>query len=110
MNHQHICIAELGNMEEAHILRGLLQSENIVVFLSDINPYEGDIPIPIHVPFEQKEEAQKVVDLFYENMKPLCPKCQSSNLKRDYRGFFKDFFKMNCDREYKCCGSCGYCW
>ncbi len=84
MNKKDICIAELGNMEEAHILRGLLQSENIVVFLSDINPHEGDIPIPIHVPLDQKEKAQKVVDLFYENMKPRCPKCKSSNLKTDY--------------------------
>ena len=110
MSKKDICIAELGNMEEAHILRGLLQSENIVVFLSDINPHEGDIPIPIHVPLDQKEKAQKVVDLFYENMKPRCPKCKSSNLKTDYRGFFKDFFRTNCDKEYKYCGSCGYYW
>ena len=97
-------------MEEAHILRGLLQAEDIMVFLSDINRYEGDIPIPLHVPLQQKEEAQKVVDLFYENMKPLCPKCKSSRLKTDYRGFFKDFFKRNCTKEYKCCERCNYCW
>ncbi len=51
-------------MKLEQLLRGLLQSENIVVFLSDITPYEGDIPIPIHVPLDQKEKAQKIVDLF----------------------------------------------
>ena len=30
MSNRDICIAELGNMEDAHILRGLLQSENKV--------------------------------------------------------------------------------
>ena len=110
MNNQSICIAELGNIGEAHILRGLLQSENITVFTFDINSHEGDISIPLHVPFEQKEEAQKVVDLFYKNMKPSCPKCKSLKLKTDYKGFFKDFFKTNCTREYKFCEECNYHW
>ena len=71
IHNQHICIAELGNMEEAHILRALLQNEN---------------------------------------MKPLCPKCKSPKLKTDYIAFFKDFFRTNCDREYKYCDSYDYCW
>jgi len=110
MNNQNICIAELGNREEAHILRGLLQAENITVFIFDINSHEGDIPLPIHVPLAQKEEAQKVVDLFYENMKPSCPKCKSVKLKTDYMEFFKDFFKTNCTKEYKYCEGCDYHW
>ena len=110
MNNQNICIAELWNIESAHILRGLLQSENITVFHSDINPHEGDVLIPIHVPLAQKEEAKRVVDLFYENMKPSCPKCKSSKLKTDYREFFKDFFKTNCTKEYKYCEDCAYHW
>ena len=108
MNNQPICIAELRDIGEAHILRGLLQSENITVFTFDMHPYEGDILIPLHVPFGQKEEAEKVVDLFYENMKPFCSKCKSLKLKTDYKGFFKDFFKTNCIREYKYCEECGY--
>jgi predicted metal-dependent TIM-barrel fold hydrolase len=64
---QHICIAELGSSTEAHILRGLLQTEGIKVFIfDDIVAYESGMPILIHVPFEQKEEAQKVVDEFYK--------------------------------------------
>ena len=109
-NNQHICIAELRNIEEAQILRGLLESENIKVFVSDIGTHDGGFPVPLHVPFVQKEEAQKIVDLFYENMKPTCPKCESKKLKTDYMGFFKDFFKTNTSKEYKYCDDCAYYW
>ena len=32
----------------------------------DIVVYESDMLIQVHVPFEQKEQAQKVVDAFYD--------------------------------------------
>jgi len=65
---QHICIAELGSSMEAHILRILLETEGIKVFLfGDIVAYESDMLIQVHVPFEQKEKAEKVVDTFYNN-------------------------------------------
>ncbi len=44
--------------------------------------------IKLHVPFEQKEEADKIIDKFYENLKEesilKCSNCGSTKLKHDY--------------------------
>ena len=115
---QHICIAEISFSTESHILRGLLQAEEIEVVFIDGEKFESDIFTQIHVPFEQKEKAQKVVDEFFYNLKLKCPECDSVKLKEDYGAYFKygirNFFSALGSAEdrrvYKRCEGCGYCW
>ncbi len=127
---QHILIAELALSSDAHILRGLLEAQNITVFMFDegfssLTPADALAVggIKIHVPFEQKDKANKIVNAFYENLKkesiPKCSNCDSINLKYDIREHIKHIF-MNLltfftgtnashgTRSFKKCLDCGY--
>jgi len=129
--HQHIEIAQLFISSDAHILRGLLEAEDITVFLfnegySSLTPADALISggIKLHVPFEQKERAEPIVEAFFENLKeesqPKCHKCGSTNLKQDYKERLKYSFinlfsvivgGVNAShgvRYYKRCLDCGY--
>jgi len=91
---QHIQIAQLFMPSDAHILRGLLEAEDITVFMFDegfasLTPADAVAVggIKLHVPLEQKEKAEKIVNKFYENLKEesiiKCANCNSINLKYD---------------------------
>jgi hypothetical protein len=91
---KHILIAQLFMPSDAHILRGLLEAQNITVFMFDegfasLTPADAVAVggIKLHVPFEQKEEAEKIVDKFYDNLKEesivKCANCDSTNLRHD---------------------------
>ena len=127
---QHIEIAQLFISSDAHILRGLLEAEDITVFLfnegyASLTPADALISggIKLHVPFEQKERAEPIVEAFFENLKeesqPKCHECGSTNLKHDYAEQFKygliNLFSAlggaNAShgvRHYKQCLDCGY--
>ena len=127
---QHIEIATLFISSDAHILRGLLEAEDITVFVfnegfSSLTPADTIISggIKLHVPFEQKEKAEKITHEFFENLKEentlKCANCGSTNLKHDYVEHFKyglinlisAFGGANAShgvRHYKQCLDCGY--
>ena len=92
---RHIEIAQLFISSDAHILRGLLEAEDITVFLfnegySSLTPADALLSggIKLHVPFDQIERAEPIVEAFFENLKkesqPKCYECGSTNLKHDY--------------------------
>jgi len=127
---QHIEIANLFISSDAHILRGLLEAEDITVFVfnegfSSLTPADALASggIKIHVPFEQKEKAEKITDEFFDNLKEetilKCANCDSINLKHDYVEHFKYGFinlvsafgganASHGTRHYKRCLDCGY--
>ncbi len=127
---KHILIAQLFMPSDAHILRGLLEAQNITVFMFDegfssLTPADAVAVggIKLHVPFEQKEEAEKIVDTFYENLKeesiPKCANCDSVNLKYDLVEHLKhisinllvSLTSANAShgvRKFKKCLDCGY--
>jgi len=127
---QHIEIAKLFISSDAHILRGLLEAEDITVFLfnegyASLTPADALVSggIKLHVPFDQKERAEPIVEEFFENLKEesqaKCHECGSTNLKHDYAEQFKygliNLFSAlggaNAShgvRHYKSCLDCGY--
>jgi len=126
---QHIEIAQLFISSDAHILRGLLEAEDITVFIfnegyASLTPADALISggIKLHVPFDQKERAEPIIEAFFENLKeesqPKCSECGSTNLKHNYLEQFKYFFinlitamgGVNAShgvRHYKQCLDCG---
>ena len=127
---QHIQIAQLFISSDAHILRALLEAEGITVFLfnegfSSLTPADAlsSGGIKVHVPFDQKERAEPIVEEYFKNLekesKPKCSNCDSTNLKHDYVEHFKygfiNFFSAlvgaNAShgvRYYERCLDCGY--
>jgi len=127
---QHIQIAQLFMPSDAHILRGLLEAEDITVFIFDegfssLTPADAVAVggIKLHVPLEQKEKAEKIVNKFYENLKEesiiKCANCNSTNLKYDMREHFKHILinlltvmtgtnASHGTRNFKKCLDCGY--
>ncbi len=127
---KHIQIAQLFMPSDAHILRGLLEAQDITVFMFDegfssLTPADAVAVggIKLHVPLEQKEKAQKIVDKFYENLKEenilKCSNCGSTKLKHDYIEHIKygvinlmsAFAGANAShgtRHFKKCLNCGY--
>jgi hypothetical protein len=126
---QHIEIAKLFISSDAHILRGLLEAEGITVFLfnegyASLTPADALVSggIKLHVPFDQKERAEPIVEEFFENLKeeslPKCHNCGSTNLKHDYAeqvkhgliNLFSSLGGANAShgvRQYKRCLDCG---
>jgi len=127
---QHIQIAQLFMPTDAHILRGLLEAEEITVFIFDegfasLTPADAVAVggIKLHVSLEQKEEADKIVDKFYENLKEesivKCANCDSENLQYDVWEHAKHIVinlltfmtgtnASHGTRRFKRCLDCGY--
>ena len=127
---KHMQIAQLFMPSDAHILRGLLEAQDITVFMFD-EGLSSLLPaytiatggIKLHVPFEEKEKADKIVNQFYENLKeesiPKCANCDSKNLQHDKVEHFKHIvinILTSCTgtnashgtRRFKKCLDCGY--
>ena len=126
---QHIEIAQLFISSDAHILRGLLEVEGITVFLfnegyASLTPADALVSggIKLHIPYEQKERAEPIVEDFFNNLKeeslPKCHNCGSTNLKHNYTeqlkhgliNFFSAMGGVNAShgvRYYKRCLDCG---
>ena len=126
----HILIAQLFMPSDAHILRGLLEAQDITVFMFDegfasLTPADAVAVggIKLHVPLEQKEEAEKIVNTFYENLKkesiPKCANCDSKNLQHDVLEHTKHILitiltfmtgtnASHGTRRFKRCLDCGY--
>jgi hypothetical protein len=127
---KHIEIAQLFMSSDAHILRGLLEAQDITVFMFD-EGLSSLLPaytlatggIKLHVPFEEKEKAEKIVDTFYKNLKeesiPKCANCDSKNLKHDVLEHSKHILinvltsmtgtnASHGTRRFKRCLDCGY--
>ncbi len=129
-NNKHIKVARLFLASDAHILRGLLEAEDIEVFLFDegVSSLEPAMSvasggIKVHVPYRYKDDALRITEEFFDNMKIedilKCPNCESENLEYDYKSQIKhftvNFITMmsgtNASRgmyRYKHCLDCGY--
>ena len=127
---QLIEIAQLFISSDAHILRGLLEAEGIEVFMfnegfASLTPADALISggIKIHIPSNQKEKAEPILESFFENLKDeiqiKCSNCGSSNLTHDYFehlkygliNLFSALGGANAShgvRYYKKCLECGY--
>ena len=78
---------------DAHILRGLLETENIDVLIVDelTSSYLPMYPavlggIKVFVPFKDFEQAKKITMKYFENIEAvtnLCPNCDSKEIEND---------------------------
>lgn len=87
-------VAILSDLNEAQLLKSMLESEGLSPFLPDENTIQVDWlllnaigGVRIQVPPEQFPAAEVVLDDFFTNLKkPLeftCPECGSKNIRRD---------------------------
>ncbi|MEM6821538.1 MAG: DUF2007 domain-containing protein [Verrucomicrobiota bacterium] len=89
-------IATLADLNEAHLLRSILESEGIPAFLPDEHTIQVDWAlmnavggIRIQVPEGLSEEGREIVARFRRDqsqpLKMVCPKCGHANVRRDRR-------------------------
>jgi hypothetical protein len=132
MSNKFIEVARFFDPIDAHILRGLLEAEDIKVeifdeYFSSLTPIDRTIigGIKLLVLDSDIEKAEPIIEKFYENLKTeaknVCPKCSSVYIRKDYITQFKMFlfslfgalvgtgFQRHTP-EYKICISCGYKW
>lgn len=87
-------VAVLSDLNDAQLLKSMLESEGLTPFLPDENTIQVDWlllnavgGVRIQVPAHQFPAAEVVVDDFFNNLKkPLefsCPKCGSHYIGRD---------------------------
>lgn len=87
-------VAVLSDLNEAHLLKSMLESEGLTVFLPDEHTIQVDWlllnavgGVRIQVPADQAPAAEVVIDDFRQNLKkPLefvCPSCGSRQIRRD---------------------------
>jgi len=132
MSNKLIEVARLFDPMNAHILRGLLEAEDIKVeifdeYFSSLTPVDRTIVggIKLLVLDSYIEKAEPIIEKFYKNLKTeaknVCPKCSSVYIKKDYITQFKMLlfslfgslvgsgFQRHTP-EYKTCISCGHKW
>ena len=125
-------VARLFATSDAHILRGLLEIENIEVAILDeqfssLDPVDSVISggIKLLVRYSDIDRAEPIIQKYYDNLKietgHVCPECHSSNIKRDYGRQLTMFcysilgavlgtgFNRKTP-QYMKCNSCGYKW
>jgi len=132
MPNQFIEVARFFDSTDAHILRGLLEAEDIQVEIFDegfssLTPVYSVIAggIKLLILDSNKDKAEPIIQKYYDNLKieagNVCPKCKSLDIKKDYAAQFTMFcyatfgallgtgFKRHTS-VYKKCNSCGYRW
>jgi hypothetical protein len=87
-------VAVLSDLNEAQLLRSMLESEGLTPFLPDENTIQMDWllmnavgGVRIQVPPDQVPAAQVVIDDFRHNQKKpleiICPHCGGEQIRRD---------------------------
>jgi len=132
MPNQFTEVARFFDPIDAHILRGLLEAEDIQVeifdeYFSSLTPVDSVIAggIKLLILDSERDKAEPIIQKYYDNLKReegnVCPECDSLDVKKDYTAQFTMFcyatfgafmgtgFKRHTS-EYKKCNSCGYRW
>jgi len=132
MSNKFTEVARFFDPINAHILRGLLETEDIQVEIFDegfssLTPVDSVIAggIKLLILDSNLDKAEPIIQKYYDNLKreagDVCPKCNSLDVKKDYAAQFTMFcyatfgalmgtgFKRYTS-EYKKCNSCGYRW
>jgi hypothetical protein len=132
MPNHFIEVARFFDSTDAHILRGLLEAEDIQVvifdeYFSSLTPVDSVIAggIKLLILDSDMDKAEPIIQKYYDNFKRdagnVCPECDSLDVKKDYAAQFTMFcyaifgalmgtgFKRHTS-EYKKCNSCWYRW
>jgi len=132
MRKQLIEVARFFDAVDAHILRGLLEAEDIYVEIFDeqftsLTPADSIISsgVKLLVPSSLLDKAEPIIKLYYDNLNKengnICPECNSLDVRRDYKKQVQTFFYslvgmifgtgFNRKTPYfKKCNSCQYKW
>jgi len=132
MHNQFVEVARFFDPIDAHILRGLLEAENMEVeifdeYFSSLTPVDSVISggIKLLIFESDIDKAEPIIQRYYDNLKieagNVCPECHSLDVQKDYTAQFTMFcyatfgallgtgFKRYTS-EYKKCNSCEYKW
>ena len=133
MNHDKLIeVARFFSSSDAHILRGLLEAEDVRVEIFDeqfssLDPVDSVISggIKLYILESDVDKAEPVIKRYYDNLKAeagnVCPECNSTNVGRDFRTQIMMFFYAlfgallgtgfnRNTPQYKRCNHCGYRW
>lgn len=132
MRNKLVEIARFFDAVDAHILRGLLEIEDIHVEIFDeqfnsLTPVDGVISggVKLAIPLSDIDKAEPIIKRYYDNLKRerdhVCPECHSLDIVKDYRGQFTTFcyavvgaiFGTGLHRktpQFRRCNSCKYRW
>ena len=131
-NNKLVEVARFFASSDAHILRALLEVEDIKVEIFDeqfssLNPVDSVISggIKLMILNSDIPKAEPIIQRYYDNLKieagNICPECGSLDVKNDYvRRFtgvcyatFGALLGTGFQRstpQYKKCNKCGYEW
>jgi len=132
MNDTFVEVARFFASSDAHILRALLEAEDIQVEIFDeqfssLTPVDSVISggIKLAILKSDIKKAEPIIQEYYNNLKieagNVCPECNSLEVSRDYVSQFTMFcyatfgaiagtgFNRNTP-QFKKCNSCGYKW
>ncbi len=131
-NDSYVQVASFLFSYDAHILRGLLEAEEIEVRIFDEQASGLYVNFPtliggikVVVPARQEEKAKSIVDDYHHNREEpqhLCPECGAETISRDYsRQMFcaaANFFSLlvggyplcSSAEGFRKCAACGYKW
>lgn len=132
MSDAFIEVARFFDPIDAHILRGLLESEEIQVrifdeYFSSLTPVDSAISggVKLLILKSDLDKAEPFIQQYYDNLKidagNVCPECHSLDVSRDYITQFTAFCYATFGAllgtgwnrktlQYKKCHSCGYRW
>ena len=133
MNHDKLIeAARFFSSSDAHILRGLLEAEDVRVEIFDeqfssLDPVDSVISggIKLYIWESDVAKAEPVIKRYYDNLKAetgdVCPECNATDVGRDYRrqmtmifyAFLGALLGTGFSRttpQYKRCNRCGYRW
>lgn len=132
MDDKLVEVARFFDATDAHILRGLLEIENIHVEIFDeqfssLTPVDSIISrgIKLAIPSSKLENAEPIIKTYYNNLQiesgNICPECNSIDISRDYKKQIKVFlytlmgalFNTGFNRKtpaFKKCNSCNNSW
>ena len=131
-NYKFVEVARFFSSSDAHILRALLEVEDIRVEIFDeqfssLTPVDSVIAggIKLAILNSDMDKAEPIIEAYYNNLKieagNVCPECNSLDVNRDYVTLFTMFcyalfgavlgtgFNRSTP-QCKKCNSCGYKW
>jgi len=132
MNNKLVEVARFFDSVDAHILRGLLEVDDIYVEIFDeqfssLTPADSVISggVKLLIPITMLNKAEPIIKLYYDNLKieagNICPECNSLDVRRGYIEQFITFcyslvgviFGTGFNRKipyFKRCNNCQYKW
>lgn len=133
MSQEFVQVATFFDAWDAHILRGLLESDDIEVRLFDeqtasLLPIYPSMLGGVKVLVEEGDlaKAKRITDEYFSNIETQelmkCPSCESIDLRNDYKTYLSSFglnilgiftggYSLSSSScKYKQCKDCGYTW